>query len=197
LRPPANSNCLGLGLAEKLDLHFVDTTSLARHPEVYVTSLVACATLAWAGSSDDFDPLLHEGTRRCATKRFPTEILNPGFSRLSHILILGSKGWCACQSRMPSGKTLLEELHSQGKIVLNLPHPSHQNKEYVNLASLAAAQMPTLEECVSQRWSDYKNKPPRRGRNKQSEVQYKAKRTTVWNAIFALRRQVASLDARL
>jgi hypothetical protein len=185
----------GLGLAEKLRLHFADTPSLARHPDLYVTSLVACATLDSRGKSDDFDPLFHEGTRRCMTERFLAEILNPAFSRLSHILILGSKGWSACRAQVISGRTLLDELRSRGKIVLNLPHPSGQNKEYVNLASLTSERMPTLEEYVSERWDEYRKKPPRRGRNKQSEVEYKAKRAAAWNAIFALRQQVASLNA--
>jgi hypothetical protein len=182
----------GLGIAEKLDLAFQKTDSLARHPDIYVTSLVACASLTDTGSSDDFDPNRFPAARRCMTERFVGEMLNPAFSRLSHVLVLGAKGWSAIQTaRTSNNKTVTEELRSRGKIVLNLPHPSGQNQEYVKLASLPAEQVPSCDSYVLERWLEYAQKPPRPGREKESEVKYKAKRATVWSNINVLRRDVA------
>jgi hypothetical protein len=185
----------GLGIANKLGLHFPNPSSLTRHPDIYVTSLVACASLKPDGSSDDFDPKLYEGARRCMTERFVGEMLNPAFSRLSHVLILGSKGWSAIQTtRSSANKTIIEVLRSRGKIVLNLPHPSGQNQEYVKLASLSAEQTPSLDSYVSQRWAEYSEKPARLGRGKEPKDKYMAKRTIVWSTIDKLRRDIARLD---
>ena len=129
------------------------------------------------------------------TERFVGEMLNPAFSRLSHVLVLGTKGWSAIQTtRTSANKTIIEVLRSQGKIVLNLPHPSGQNQEYVKLGSLSAEQTPSLDTYVSERWLEYVQKPPRPGRGKEPEAQYKAKRATVWSTINELRLDVARLE---
>jgi hypothetical protein len=185
----------GLGAAEKLSLSFPDSTSLAHHREVYCTSLIACASLTSDGSSDDFDPSLFPAARRCITERFVAEITNPAFNELSHIFILGTKGWAAVETiPLKNGKTVLQYLRSLGKVVLNLPHPSGQNQEYVKLASLAEEDMPTLDEYLTRRWREYAAKPPRKGRAKESEASYKAKRATVWHTVNQLRKQFAHLE---
>lgn len=186
----------GLGLADRLGLHFSDPSSLARHPDVYATSLVACASLTPDGSSDDFDPKLYQGARRCMTERFVSEMLNPAFSRLSHVLVLGSKAWSAINNTRTLGyKTIIEELRNRGMIVLNLPHPSGQNREYVKLASLPAEQMPSLAGYVTERWIEYERKPPRPGRGKEPEDKYRAKRATVWRTVNELRQDITNLGA--
>jgi hypothetical protein len=184
----------GVGLADQLGLKFPNLPSLALHPDIYATSLVACASLTPDGSSDDFDPKLYQGARRCMTERFVGEMINPAFSRLSHVLVLGSKGWSAINSaRTSENKTVIETLRSHGMIVLNLPHPSGQNMEYVNLASLSADQMPSLDTYVTDRWSEYRRKTPRPGRRKEPEDKYKAKRATVWRTVSKLRQDIKSL----
>jgi hypothetical protein len=95
--------------------------------------------------------------------------------------------------RSSSGRTVLDELRLSGKTVLNLPHPSGQNQEYVKLASLSANEMPSLDEYIAQRWNDYARKPPRKGRNKEPEAKYKAKRASVWRAIYQLRQEIDGL----
>jgi hypothetical protein len=56
--------------------------------------------------------------------------------------------------------------------------------------------MPSEAEYVAERWEEYRLKPPRRGRQKEPETKYKAKRSAVWNAIYDLRWQVAKLEVR-
>jgi hypothetical protein len=185
----------GLGIADKLDLAFPAPT-LDMHPDVYVTSLVACASLTTNGSSDDFDPTLVPAARRCMVDRFASEMLNPDFKRLSHILILGAKGWSAIKSvRMSDNLSLLEHLQKQGKRVFNLPHPSGQNREYVNLASLPAEHAPTRDNYVSEKWVEYLLKPPKEGKPKQAEGKYRNRRETVWRTIDELRQEIASMEA--
>lgn len=182
----------GLGIADKLGLHFPDPLSLAWHPDIFVTSLIACASLAPDGSSDDFDPNQYEGARRCMTERFVGEMLNPALSRLSHVLILGAKGWSAVQTTLTSNNTtVMEELRNGGKIVLNLPHPSDQNLELVKLASLSNELAPPLDEYVSKRWMEYEAEPPKRNKKKQSEKTYKKRRAAIWQSVDLLRRQIA------
>lgn len=184
----------GLGLSSRLDLALTERTSFAHHPDIYVTSLVACATLTTTGSSTDFDPSSFEAARRCVGKRFVAEMLNPRFDRLSHVLILGSKGWNAISNvRTPDGQTVLKALEDAGKTVLNIPHPSGANREYVNLASLSANQAPSLADYCDSMWSEYQLKPAKPGRGKQSETAYKAKRRTIWQAVDRLRSYATKL----
>jgi hypothetical protein len=134
----------GLGLAEKLKLAFPRST-LANHPDIYVTSLIACASLESSGSSDAFDPARYSMATRCVGDRFVCEMLSSQFDRLRVILILGTHGWTAIQSiRCGSGGTVLQRLRPAGKLVLQLPHPSGQNEEYVGLASQSRASFPRL-----------------------------------------------------
>jgi hypothetical protein len=185
----------GLGLADRLDLAFPEEDSLAHHPDVYVTSLVACASLAETGSSDAFDPIRFPAAQRCMTERFVSEILNPAFSRLSHVLILGADGWAAIQAvRGSNGKTVMDELRAHAKVVLNLPHPSRQNLEYVKLASLSEELVPSLEEYISKMWAEHARKPSKPNKRKQSEGVYKRRRATIWHAIDTLRGQIAKLE---
>ncbi|MES0198054.1 uracil-DNA glycosylase family protein [Mesorhizobium sp. M0011] len=187
----------GVGLATKLGLRFPCGDSLARHPEVYVTSLVGCATLDTKGGSDDFDPAAFGGTRRCVLDRFLNEILDPRFSRLHVVVFLGTKARDAVASLLvKDGKSVLQTLEAAGKRVLFFPHPSPQNVEYVRLAALPLYEVPSEGSYVSERWREYRMKPARNGRRKQSEMEYKAKRRAVWNAIYDLRWEVAKLQVR-
>lgn len=184
----------GLGLTTKLNLRF-STSKLALHPDVYVTSLVACGTLSIGGSSDAFDPLRYKSAKRCIGERFVKEMLAPAFRDLRAILILGTDGWKAVNSlRLPSGRTVVETLHAAGKLVMDLPHPSGQNGEYVALASCEPSGFPSLEEYVEACWDRYRYEPPRTGRTKQIECVYKKKRRTVWQRVDALRQQVSQLQ---
>lgn len=185
----------GVGLTAKLGLKFPHGDTLARHPDIYVTSLVGCATLDAKDGSDDFDPSRFEGTRRCMTERFLSEIGNPRFSRLGIVIVLGTKGRNAISTlRCSDSRTIQQVLEAMGKKVLFFPHPSPQNVEYVRLASLSLDEMPSEAAYVSERWDEYRIKPPRRGRVKEPEEKYKAKRSAVWKTIFDLRWQVAELE---
>ncbi|RWP41583.1 MAG: hypothetical protein EOR04_14450 [Mesorhizobium sp.] len=187
----------GVGLAMKLGLKFPHSGSLARHPDVYVTSLVGCATLDAKGGSDDFDPAAFAGTRRCVVDRFLNEMLDPRFSRLQVVVFLGTKARDAVTNLQGrDGKSILQTLEAAGKRMLFFPHPSPQNIEYVRLASLPLDEMASEAVYLSERWHEYRMKPARNGRRKQSELEYKAKRRAVWNAIFELRWQVAKLQVR-
>jgi hypothetical protein len=76
-------------------------------------------------------------------------MLAPGFRGLRAILVLGGDGWNAVNGlRLLSGRTVLETLGSAGKLVINLPHPSGQNAEYVALASLRPEELLSCEEYV-------------------------------------------------
>lgn len=184
----------GLGLTQKLALHFEKAT-LAEHPDVYVTSLMACASLTSDFSSDDFDPRTNAAASRCATIRLVADLNRVSFTRLTHVLLLGAKAWNAADTlRTSTGATLLRSLQSSGKTVLGLPHPSGQNQEFVKLASLTNEAMPTLTAYTHTKWEEYRKKPPRPGRGKEPEAKYKAKRATVWNTIADLRRQVALME---
>jgi len=187
----------GVGLASKLGLKFPVGDTLARHPDVYVTSLVGCATLNAKGGSDDFDPAGFEGTRRCVVNRFLDEILDSRFADLKVVVVLGTKGRSAVEDLVDDGgRSVLRQLEDAGKTVLFFPHPSGQNIEYVQLASIPLSQMPSRASYLSKRWAEYRLKPARPGRMKQTEAQYKAKRGAVWDAIYELRWQVAGLESR-
>lgn len=184
----------GLGLSTKLGLQLDENVGFAHHPDIYVTSLVACATLTITGSSTDFDPSGYAAAKRCMTERFVSEILNPKFRRLSHVLILGSKGWEAAQKTSDKhGQTVYAALRSGGKVVLNLPHPSGANREFVNLASLPGNAMPTLSQYAETMWQEYRRKPAKRGKEKQSEAEYKRKRQSIWGSIQNLRLEIDAL----
>lgn len=180
----------GLGLSQPLGLNFPSPESFSDHPDIFVTSLVACATLSESGSSTDFDPAQYPSAQRCIAQRFIPQMLSPDFSRLSHIIILGAKGWEALSSmRNSHGGSLLVTLRRAGKTVLNLPHPSGANREYVNLASLSAAEVPDRTEYAERMWQEYRAKPDK-GKGKQLERPYKSKRLTVWDTVNNLRREV-------
>jgi uracil-DNA glycosylase len=186
----------GLGLSSKLGLQLNENAGFARHADIYVTSLVACATLTTTGSSTDFDPSVYASARRCMAERFVAEILNPAFTRLSHVVILGSKGWAATKKVLaPSGTTVLDTLRAGGKLVVNLPHPSDANREYVNLASLPRNKVPPLLTYVEAKWAEYRLRPAKRGKVKQSEMQYKERRRTVWRSIEKLRDDIKNMEA--
>jgi len=187
----------GLGLASKLGLKLPGGTPLAHHPDLYVTSLVACASLTNSGSSSDFDPALYAAARRCMTERFINEILDTRFTQLTHVLVLGAKGWKALNSvRTSSGETVYRALTNGGKIVLNMPHPSGANREYVNLAILPLSQMPKEDDYVAEKWDDYRMKCRSKGKVPVQEDAYKRKRRSIWNAIFKLRWNIAKLESR-
>jgi hypothetical protein len=177
----------GLGLAGKLEIDFPHDT-LALHPDVFVTSLVACASLSAAGSSDAFDPKRYKGAERCIADRFVHEMLSPNFKQLRAILILGSHGWRAVEKlRFSSHQTVAEKLRSAGKVVMQLPHPSGQNGEYVRLASMSDLEFPNCDIYVDRCWHDYRDSHDA----KQSESAYKAKRRSTWQSIRSLRDRIS------
>jgi hypothetical protein len=121
-------------------------------------------------------------------------MLDPRFDRLTHIFILGSKGWAAVRKiRTDKGLSISETLERAGKTVLNLPHPSGQKQEYVRLASLSGHQFPSLDQYVSERWMEYRLRSPCPRRKKETEAIYKAKRATVWKAIDILRKSISGV----
>lgn len=185
----------GLGLITKLGLSLRSSDSFARHPDILVTSLVACATLATSGSSNDFDPAKYEAARRCMGIRFVGEVLDPRFQRLNHVVVLGAQGWSALDRvKAPDGRSVRSVIQAAGKTLVNLPHPSGQNQELVNLATLPTERFPPLETYVRSRWDEYKLKPSRPGRGKQGEETYRAKRQTSWMTVDALRKQIALMS---
>jgi hypothetical protein len=106
--------------------------------------------------------------------------------------VLGREAWEALDSlRVPGGQSVLQRLRSAGKQVINFPHPSGQNGEFVGLASLPSGQVPTLEAYIAERWEKYRLQPARPGRGKEAEAKYKAKRRTVWLAVQAVRDAIA------
>lgn len=188
----------GLGLASKLGLKLPEGTPLARHPDLYVTSLVACGSLTNSGSSTDFDPALYTAAKRCMTERFIHEILDTRFKQLTHVLVLGAKGWKAVNSvRTSSGETVYKALANGGKIVLKMPHPSGENREFVNLAILPLSQVPKEDDYVAEKWDDYRMKCRAKGKVPVREDAYKRKRRTVWNTIYKLRWDIAKLESAL
>lgn len=181
----------GLGLTDRLGLRFPNPDNFSNHPDIYVTSLVGCATLTETGSSDDFDLTDFPAAQRCVTDRFLPEMLSPDFSRLSHIIILGTKGWGAMtKMKTAAGSSVLSVLRRSGKTVLNLPHPSPQNLEYVKLASLPDGEVPSRTDYAKSMWAIYVQKPPRKGRGKETEGAYKSKRLAYWDGVARLREEI-------
>jgi hypothetical protein len=188
----------GTGLAAKLKLSFPYRNSFARHPDVYVTSLVGCATLDPKDRSDDFDPAAFDGTRRCIEIRFLNEMLNPRFDTLEVVVILGKKGQAAV-SVLRGGndrRSILQVLENAGKTVLFFPHPSGQNIEQVRLASLPLSRVPLRAAYISEKWEEYSSQPPRPGKVKQTESAYKARRGAIWDAVYDLRWEIAGMRVR-
>ncbi len=183
----------GLGLAEKLGLTF-SHGALAKDPEIHVTSLVACASLSLSGSSDAFAPERTPAAVRCVADRFVNEMLSADFPCLTTVVILGKHAWRAVEAiRTTSGETVLQRLRSAGKTVLNVPHPSGQNREYVMLAILRPSAFPGMDEYVDRKWREYATKPARPGRGKEREDRYRAKRASYWQAVHDLRQQIAAM----
>jgi lysozyme family protein len=63
--------------------------------------------------------------------------------------------------------------------------------EYVKLASLSSANFPQREAYAAAKWEEYKIRPARKGRVKESEDRYKAKRRRYWDEIAALRNELS------
>ena len=185
----------GLGVAKKLNLQFPRGETLARHPDIYVTSLVGCATLDSKSTSDDFDPMSFPGARKCISQRLLNDLLSVRFTRLRYVIVFGEPGKAAVKNiEVEPRHTLEDVLHRNGKVVLYLPHPGNQNIECINLASLQEKDVPPIEQYVEERWQEYKLKPLRKGRKqKQPESTYKKKRELMWNAVQDARRQVDEL----
>lgn len=178
----------GLGLTEKLGLQFSNDT-FSHHPDVYATSLIACASLTTSGSSTAFDPTNYTMASRCIGERFVNEMLSPRFSRLREVFILGTHGWKAIQKiRCVSGVNVLDALRRAGKRVMCLPHPSGSNREYVNLAVLPADKFPTLDAYLEIRAATWSPETMRVTKDR-----YLAKRETYWRTIDQLRREIAAL----
>lgn len=171
----------GLGLTKKVGLSYPRRDTFNAHPDIWATSLVKCASLTVGGDSADFDPSRHPVAIACIQKRFVAEILQ--FPDLEFVLVLGNKGWRAIHKIAIDGRSVKEVLGASGKTVLNLPHPSGENGEYVRLAKMAEGEFPAEVRYREQMWLSYKGNPTR----KQSEATYKAKRSTIWKQIEALR----------
>ncbi len=183
----------GLEIDKYLGLLLDETTTFAGHPDILTNSLVKCASLTVDGSSDDFDPQAYLSNVRCITRRFFTEVTNFQFTRLSHVFVFGDKATVALKSiLMDDGLSVWKALEAHGLQLISLPHPSGQNGEYVKLAKLSSAQFPAEDHYAERKWQEYSAKPPRKGRAKQAELQYKNKRKTYWREIANLRKLFAS-----
>jgi hypothetical protein len=181
---------VGLGIDKHLGIVMRGLKTFAGHPDILTNSLVKCASLTLAGSSDDFDPQQYASNVRCIKSRFFAEATHPQFTKLSHIFIFGERARVALQQiTMSDRKSVWTALEGHGKNIFTLPHPSGQNGEYVRLAKLPADHFPAEEEYADRKWREYSTKPPRKGRKKQSEGEYKNKRRRYW-------REIASLRAR-
>jgi hypothetical protein len=178
----------GLEIDKYLGLSLVGVTTFARHPDILTNSLVKCASLALDGSSNDFNPHAYSSNVRCITGRFFAEVTNPLFTRLSHVFVFGDKAALALKSIcINDGLSVWEALETRGLQLIALPHPSGQNGEYVKLAKLPTAQFPDGDHYAELKWLEYLAKPPRKGRAKQDEFQYKNKRRSYWRKIANLR----------
>lgn len=182
----------GLGVLDILGLNLDGVTTFAGHPEILTNSLVRCASLSADGSSDDFDPTQYESNVRCITHRLFRELTNPAYQRLEVVAIFGRQAAAALKKlRLPTGQTVWSGLQEAGKLVIELPHPSGQNMEYVKLGSLSSADFRQREAYAAEKWETYRLKPARKGRAKESEERYKAKRQRYWDEIAALRNDIA------
>lgn len=188
---------VGLGIDRSLGLQVAGCTSFSGHPDILTNSLVKCASLTLAGSSDDFNPQKYPSNVRCITLRFFTEATHPQFTRLSHIFVFGEKARLALQKiPMPNGMSVSRALEERGLKVIFLPHPSGQNGEYVRLAKLPPGQFPSEEAYAEMKWRRYVAKPPRSGRKKQGELEYKNKRKAYWREVADLRVQFSSMSEK-
>lgn len=178
----------GLGLTPKLGVSF-PRMSLAEHRDIWVTSVVACATLKDGCDSATWDPLQYEAAKRCISKRLVPELLNPAWTRLKAVLVLGNHGWNTLTKLvMPDGGSALDSLQRAGKLVLRMPHPSGSNGELVALAKKTAAEFPSKEAFLARKLAEYRGKPA--ADRKQSEAEYLGRRETVWTNVSDLRRQI-------
>jgi hypothetical protein len=183
----------GLGIAEKLNIEFLpNPNSLAKNPDIFGTSLVACASLRSDGNTRDFKVANFPAACRCITKRFVDEILNSDFKRLSHIFILGVEGWNAVNLlKMVGDITVLEHLQKHGKTVIMLPHPAGGNGEYIKLASFAARDMPDVKSYQEKMWQEYLIGKTKSGKPPEPEAIYKHRRKTIWENVDRLREDIA------
>ncbi len=178
----------GLGAERFLGLSLENVKTFAGHPDILTNSLVKCASLKEGGSSDDFDPTLYPSNVRCITHRFLAETTNPQFTRLSHIFVFGDKAQRALKAiRVAGGHSAWESLGEEGRRVVGFPHPSGQNGEYVALAKLPHREFPSQDSYAETMWREYAARPPRRGRAKQGDTEYKAKRRSYWGKVAKLR----------
>lgn len=186
----------GLGITRSLQLNLDGAQTFAGHPEILTNSLVRCASLGLNGSSNDFDPTRYESNMRCVIHRLFGELTNPAHTRLQLVIVFGRKAVAALKTlRLPNQQSVWSGLESAGKQVIGLPHPSAQNMEYVNLASLSAADFPQREAYAIRMWEAYRVKPARRGRVKEHEVSYKAKRRRYWDEVAELRAEFFPADS--
>ncbi len=183
----------GLGLSAKLGIKFASRT-LAEHPDIWVTSVIACATLKDGHDSATWDPLQYEAAKRCISRRLIPELLHPDWMRLRAVLVLGNHGWKALEKLpMPDGGTALSALKRAGKLVLRMPHPSGSNGELVALAKKSAAEFPTKEAFLARKLTEFRNKPV--AEKKQTEAQYLRRRETAWTSVECLRRQIETMPS--
>jgi hypothetical protein len=178
----------GLGVARKLGVHpLPENIDINRSGYFLTTSLIKCASLTLAGSSSDFDPWKYETNVRCITERFVPEIL--GHEGIEHLLILGKKAQKALTEKVRiDGNPVHDYLSQRGKIISYLPHPSGENRESVDLASLGREQFPTMEQHQERMWAKYKLKQLRKGKPLSNESSYKSTRASRWKSIELIRR---------
>jgi len=99
------------------------------HSEKFlITSLVKCASLRDGKKpSQSFDPSTFEMTKRCVINRFIPDILNPDFTNLKLIFIMGNDGWSAINTISIHNTSIKGYLESKGKVLVQIPHPSGNN----------------------------------------------------------------------
>ncbi len=176
-------------------MHFQRRDTFAENPDILATSLLACASLGLDYSSTDFDLTANRAARVCAGQRFIARVLDPKFDRLTHVVLLGRRGRDAAESlQAANGHTVSDALKAAENIILNLPHPSGENRTYTQLAKLSAKDFPQREPYVQRKWAEYRVKPAKKNKKKLPESTYKSRQAAAWDAINNLRLQISSMD---
>lgn len=173
------------GAAAHLGLRFDIRDSFNNHAEVLCDSLVRCASLDESGSSTDWKPGAVEVAEHCVTRRFVAHMLEPRFTRLKTIIILGTKGKAAVETlKVPSGATVRDHLAAAGKSFIYFPHPAGGNREYVALAKQHP--LPPCDAWIEAKWRAYRADKVAAGETP-DEAKYRKRRRAIWNEINTLR----------
>jgi len=121
-----------LGIDEIIQEKISSDYNFNQSEKFLVTSLVKCASIKDGGNpSEAFDPSKYEMTERCVKNRFVADILNPDFKNMKLVIIMGKHGWSAINTITTNNKTIKDYLESNGKVLVQIPHPSGRNIKYI------------------------------------------------------------------